>query len=190
MTLWVISALGCLVIAGSLLPFSARLKPLQGAGIALGLIFVVLPWLPPGTYSFWGGSYERAAETQVIATTNEQFNRMSARVAALERRVSLSERPSTTTADRRAAQDDDRRARQRYTVAAREAAAARSRYIQTIGPDVTATLFRWSGQSPGSDAGISGSAPTSTDSNTTIGTDDHGEPCCTAITEPIVDVDQ
>lgn len=190
MTLWAISALGCLIIVGSLLPFSARLKPLQGAGIVLGLVFVVLPWLPPGTYSLWGGSYEKAAEVQVLKTTNAQFNRMSIRIAALEGRVRLLERPKATAADRRAAQDADRRARQSYAVAARDAAAARSRLITTIGPQVTTTLFRTSTHTHGTDVEASGPLDIPTNATVAIGNDDHGEPCCIAVSEPVTAVDQ
>lgn len=123
-------------------PLGARLKPLQGAGIALGLILVVLPWLPPGRYALWGGSYEKAEEAQVVATTNEQFNRVLDRIAVLERRIRILETPTAAPAERRAAQEADLQARRNYAIAARNAATARRHLVDRLDVDRHRTLLR------------------------------------------------
>jgi len=182
MPIWSISILGALVIGLSLLPFSARLKPLQGAGIVLGLILVLLPWLPPGRYSFGAGSYEKAAQVQVVATTNEQFNRMLGRIAAQERRIRLLETPGATPAQRRIAQEADLRARQNYNNAATIAAAARRRLINRLDVDIDTDPCC---QGATSEQGP-GNAPQGPEIDLpAMGRDDHGDPCCIAATEPV-----
>lgn len=181
---WLISLVGIIVVAASLHRFSGTLKPIQGWGVTLGLILAVLPWLPAGTYGAFGASYEKKEEDKksaaVVASTNDQFNKLVQRIAALEARIKLLELPKATPAQRQAVATATVRAKRSYNSAAQAAAAARRDYIKQLDrfddlPGCCESSTIQTDYSP-SDTGLLSDLPPVPENPNTV-------PCCNVVTE-------
>lgn len=134
MDVWIFTFVAAALVGVSLLQFTAKLKPIQGWGVALGVVVFLIPWLPEGKYGFGSASYEKEkkAEAKVIAATNDQFNALVKRVAVLDSRLQLLETPSAPPAKRQAVAIATVKAKRDYAKAATTAAAARQDYIRAL----------------------------------------------------------